>query len=112
MWMKLVSYVDEVGREGLLWLLWQTAGGLNETKPGGAGGVAGEKSKKAEQTKAAHSVEVCEEWATGVLPASCVQQLDSANWKDRLAAMKEFLTVSVVSEIISLTRVPCRAVYR
>lgn len=37
--------------------------------------------------------EVCEELAAGVLPASCLQQLDSANWKERLASMEEFQRV-------------------
>lgn len=31
--------------------------------------------------------------AAGVLPASCLQQLDSANWKERLASMEEFQKV-------------------
>lgn len=37
--------------------------------------------------------EVCEELAAAVLPASCLQQLDSANWKERLASMEEFQKV-------------------
>lgn len=38
--------------------------------------------------------EVCEEKASAVLPASCMQMLDSANWKERVAAMEEFLKVT------------------
>lgn len=38
-------------------------------------------------------VEVSEELAAGVLPAICLQQLDSANWKERLASMEEFQRV-------------------
>lgn len=39
-------------------------------------------------------IEVCEEKAAAVLPASCIQQLDSGNWKERLASMEEFQKVS------------------
>lgn len=38
-------------------------------------------------------IEVCEEKAAAVLPASCIQQLDSDNWKERLACMEEFQKV-------------------
>lgn len=40
-------------------------------------------------------VEICEEKAAAVLPASCIQQLDSGNWKERLACMEEFQKVSL-----------------
>lgn len=40
-------------------------------------------------------IEVCEEKAAAVLPASCIQQLDSGNWKERLASMEEFQKVSL-----------------
>lgn len=43
--------------------------------------------------------EVCEERAAAVLPASCIQMLESANWKERLAAMEEFLKVMCVGSI-------------
>lgn len=39
-------------------------------------------------------LEVCEEKAAAVLPASCMQLLDSANWKERLASMEEFQKVT------------------
>lgn len=41
--------------------------------------------------------EVCEDLAAGVLPASCLQQLDSSNWKERLASMEEFQRVKSFS---------------
>uniref|UniRef100_A0A8B9JKJ9 Cytoskeleton associated protein 5 n=1 Tax=Astyanax mexicanus TaxID=7994 RepID=A0A8B9JKJ9_ASTMX len=50
--------------------------------------------------------EVCEERAGAVLPASCMQTLDSANWKERLAAMEEFHKVTIVKEM------PCQALVR
>lgn len=43
--------------------------------------------------------EVCEERAAAVLPASCIQMLESANWKERLAAMEEFLKVMCVGSV-------------
>lgn len=45
---------------------------------------------------------MCQDLAAGVLPASCLEQLDSANWKDRLASMEEFQRVkSSCSVLIS-----------
>ena len=38
-------------------------------------------------------IEVCEEKASAVLPATCIQLLDSSNWKERLACMEEFQKV-------------------
>lgn len=38
-------------------------------------------------------LEACEELAAAVLPVSCLQQLDSANWKERLASMEDFQKV-------------------
>lgn len=40
-------------------------------------------------------VEVCEEKASAVLPPTCIQLLDSSNWKERLACMEEFQKVGV-----------------
>lgn len=49
-----------------------------------------------------YQAEVCQDLAAGVLPASCLEQLDSANWKDRLASMEEFQRVkSSCSVLIS-----------
>lgn len=45
--------------------------------------------------------EVCEEKAAAVLPASCMQLLDSANWKERLASMEEFQRVTGFCIILS-----------
>lgn len=36
---------------------------------------------------------MCEEKAAAVLPASCMQLMESANWKERVAAMEEFIKV-------------------
>uniref|UniRef100_A0A672HBA9 Cytoskeleton associated protein 5 n=1 Tax=Salarias fasciatus TaxID=181472 RepID=A0A672HBA9_SALFA len=53
-------------------------------------------------------VEACEELAAAVLPASCLQQLDSANWKERLASMEEFQRVSTMDR----AAMPCQALVR
>lgn len=48
-------------------------------------------------------LEVCEEKAAAVLPASCMQLLDSANWKERLASMEEFQKVTTIHLSCSLS---------
>uniref|UniRef100_A0AAR2KQS0 TOG domain-containing protein n=1 Tax=Pygocentrus nattereri TaxID=42514 RepID=A0AAR2KQS0_PYGNA len=53
--------------------------------------------------------EVCEEKAAVVLPASCMQMLDSANWKERLAAMEEF---HKAVEQMDSKEMPCQALVR
>uniref|UniRef100_A0A8C5I3L6 TOG domain-containing protein n=1 Tax=Gouania willdenowi TaxID=441366 RepID=A0A8C5I3L6_GOUWI len=53
--------------------------------------------------------EACEDLAAGVLPASCLQQLDSANWKERLASMEEFQRAV---ETMDKTAMPCQALVR
>uniref|UniRef100_A0A673Z6D4 Cytoskeleton associated protein 5 n=1 Tax=Salmo trutta TaxID=8032 RepID=A0A673Z6D4_SALTR len=53
-------------------------------------------------------VEVCDELAAAVLPASCVKMLDSSNWKERLASMEEFYQVKVTELIV----MPCQALVR
>ncbi|KAH0514333.1 Cytoskeleton-associated protein 5 [Microtus ochrogaster] len=64
--------------------------------PGGSANT-GTKSKKGLETKEIVepelSIEVCEEKASAVLPPSCIQLLDSSNWKERLACMEEFQKV-------------------
>uniref|UniRef100_A0A7N8WK14 Cytoskeleton associated protein 5 n=1 Tax=Mastacembelus armatus TaxID=205130 RepID=A0A7N8WK14_9TELE len=75
--------------------------------------AAGGKSKKTpdskEITENELSAEVCEELAAGVLPASCLQQLDSANWKERLACMEEFQrAVETMDKVV----MPCQALVR
>uniref|UniRef100_A0A3Q3ETC6 Cytoskeleton associated protein 5 n=1 Tax=Labrus bergylta TaxID=56723 RepID=A0A3Q3ETC6_9LABR len=54
-------------------------------------------------------IEVCEELAAGVLPASCLQQLDSTNWKERLASMEEF---QKAVETMDKAVMPCQALVR
>uniref|UniRef100_A0A668A4N8 Cytoskeleton associated protein 5 n=1 Tax=Myripristis murdjan TaxID=586833 RepID=A0A668A4N8_9TELE len=55
------------------------------------------------------ALEVCEERAAAVLPASCLQQLDSANWKERLASMEEFQRAV---ETMDKAEMPCQALVR
>uniref|UniRef100_A0A8C3HP73 Cytoskeleton associated protein 5 n=1 Tax=Chrysemys picta bellii TaxID=8478 RepID=A0A8C3HP73_CHRPI len=54
-------------------------------------------------------IEVCEERASAVLPASCIQQLDSGNWKERLACMEEF---QKAVELMERSEMPCQALVR
>uniref|UniRef100_A0A8C3XB01 Cytoskeleton associated protein 5 n=1 Tax=Cyanoderma ruficeps TaxID=181631 RepID=A0A8C3XB01_9PASS len=54
-------------------------------------------------------IEVCEEKAAAVLPASCIQQLDSGNWKERLACMEEF---QKAVELMERSEMPCQALVR
>ncbi|XP_063045140.1 cytoskeleton-associated protein 5-like [Engraulis encrasicolus] len=81
-------------------------------KAAAGGGGAAKKSapaKKAETVETELSAEVCEERAAAVLPASCVQQLDSSNWKDRLASMEEF---HKAVELMDPSEMPCQALVR
>ncbi|XP_041280411.1 cytoskeleton-associated protein 5 isoform X1 [Onychostruthus taczanowskii] len=84
-------------------------------KPATAAGTggAGPKGKKGPETKeifeAELSIEVCEEKAAAVLPASCIQQLDSGNWKERLACMEEF---QKAVELMERSEMPCQALVR
>ncbi|KAK5620752.1 Cytoskeleton associated protein 5 [Crenichthys baileyi] len=75
--------------------------------------AAGGKTKKTSDSKefleTELSAEVCEELAAGVLPASCLQQLDSANWKERLASMEEFQRAV---ETMDKAVMPCQALVR
>uniref|UniRef100_A0A8C8GYV5 TOG domain-containing protein n=1 Tax=Oncorhynchus tshawytscha TaxID=74940 RepID=A0A8C8GYV5_ONCTS len=54
-------------------------------------------------------VEVCDELAAAVLPASCVKMLDSSNWKERLASMEEFYQLA---EQMDIGAMPCQALVR
>lgn len=87
-----------------------TAGASKKGKPASA---AGGKSKKAadskEFTESELSPDVCEDLAAGVLPALCLQQLDSANWKERLASMEEFQRAV---ETMDKAQMPCQALVR
>ncbi|NWH88737.1 CKAP5 protein, partial [Aegithalos caudatus] len=84
-------------------------------KPAAAAGTggAGAKGKKGPETKEIFeselSIEVCEEKAAAVLPASCIQQLDSGNWKERLACMEEF---QKAVELMERSEMPCQALVR
>ncbi|KAG8126004.1 hypothetical protein E2320_021285 [Naja naja] len=59
--------------------------------------------------KARFSIEMCEEKASAVLPEVCIQQLDSGNWKERLACMEEF---QKAVELMNKTEMPCQALVR
>uniref|UniRef100_A0A8B9QFH8 Cytoskeleton associated protein 5 n=1 Tax=Apteryx owenii TaxID=8824 RepID=A0A8B9QFH8_APTOW len=92
------------------------SGGLpKKGKPAAAAGMggAGAKGKKGPETKEIFeselSIEVCEEKAAAVLPASCIQQLDSGNWKERLACMEEF---QKAVELMERSEMPCQALVR
>uniref|UniRef100_A0A4W6F5M0 Cytoskeleton associated protein 5 n=1 Tax=Lates calcarifer TaxID=8187 RepID=A0A4W6F5M0_LATCA len=91
----------------------QTAAATGPAKKGKPPSAGGGKSKKMsdskEITESELSVEVCEELAAGVLPASCLQQLDSANWKERLASMEEFQRAV---ETMDKAGMPCQALVR
>ncbi|XP_014457711.1 cytoskeleton-associated protein 5 isoform X2 [Alligator mississippiensis] len=84
-------------------------------KPAATAGMggAGTKGKKGPETKEIFeselSIEVCEEKAAAVLPASCIQQLDSGNWKERLACMEEF---QKAVELMEKNEMPCQALVR
>ncbi|KAL2093484.1 hypothetical protein ACEWY4_010796 [Coilia grayii] len=71
------------------------------------------KSKKVPESKEVVetelSLEVCEEKSAAVLPATCMQQLDSANWKERLASMEEFQRAV---EQMDRGEMPCQALVR
>ncbi|XP_069384219.1 cytoskeleton-associated protein 5 isoform X4 [Paralichthys olivaceus] len=74
-----------------------------------AGGKAKKTSDNKEVAETELSIEVCEDLAAGVLPASCLQQLDSANWKERLASMEEFQRAA---ETMDKGQMPCQALVR
>uniref|UniRef100_A0A1A8N3F8 Cytoskeleton associated protein 5 n=1 Tax=Nothobranchius pienaari TaxID=704102 RepID=A0A1A8N3F8_9TELE len=82
-------------------------------KKGKSASAAAGKTKKAssskESTETELSAEACEDLAAGVLPASCLQQLDSTNWKERLASMEEFQRVV---ETMDKAAIPCQALVR
>ncbi|XP_069714066.1 cytoskeleton-associated protein 5 isoform X4 [Phaenicophaeus curvirostris] len=93
----------------------KSGGPPKKGKPAAAAGVggAGAKGKKGPETKEIFeselSIEVCEEKAAAVLPASCIQQLDSGNWKERLACMEEF---QKAVELMERSEMPCQALVR
>ncbi|XP_020506930.2 cytoskeleton-associated protein 5 isoform X2 [Labrus bergylta] len=87
-----------------------SAGPAKKGKPAAAaGGKTKKTSDNKEVVETELSIEVCEELAAGVLPASCLQQLDSTNWKERLASMEEF---QKAVETMDKAVMPCQALVR
>uniref|UniRef100_A0A096LRA5 Cytoskeleton associated protein 5 n=1 Tax=Poecilia formosa TaxID=48698 RepID=A0A096LRA5_POEFO len=87
-----------------------SAGPAKKGKPASAaGGKAKKTSDSKETTEAEISPEACEELAAAVLPATCLQQLDSGNWKERLASMEEFQRAV---ETMDKAAMPCQALVR
>ncbi|XP_034389855.1 cytoskeleton-associated protein 5 isoform X2 [Cyclopterus lumpus] len=87
-----------------------SAGPSKKSKPTSAvGGKTKKNLDNKEFTESELSIEVCEERAASVLPASCGQQLDSANWKERLASMEEFQRAV---ETMDKVEMPCQALVR
>ncbi|XP_040894038.1 cytoskeleton-associated protein 5 isoform X2 [Toxotes jaculatrix] len=87
-----------------------SSGPPKKGKPTSAGGGKAKKtSDTKEVTESELSTEACEELAARVLPASCLQQLDSANWKERLASMEEFQRAV---ESMDKGEMPCQALVR
>ncbi|XP_034541415.1 cytoskeleton-associated protein 5 isoform X2 [Notolabrus celidotus] len=87
-----------------------SAGPAKKGKPASAaGGKAKKTSDNKEMVETELSVEVCEDVAGGVLPASCLQQLDSSNWKERLASMEDF---QKAVETMDKAVMPCQALVR
>ncbi|XP_070827675.1 cytoskeleton-associated protein 5 isoform X1 [Chaetodon trifascialis] len=87
-----------------------SAGPSKKGKPTSAAGGKSKKTADSKETPESElSPEVCEDLAAGVLPASCLQQLDSANWKERLASMEEFQRAV---ETMDKAVMPCQALVR
>uniref|UniRef100_A0A4W5RWB2 Cytoskeleton associated protein 5 n=1 Tax=Hucho hucho TaxID=62062 RepID=A0A4W5RWB2_9TELE len=82
-------------------------------KKGKSASALSAKGKKVPETKefieTELSIEVCEEKSAAVLPASCMQLLDSTNWKERLASMEEF---QKAVEQMDKNEMPCQALVR
>ncbi|XP_078139030.1 cytoskeleton-associated protein 5 isoform X2 [Centroberyx gerrardi] len=87
-----------------------SAGPSKKGKPAAApSGKAKKSSDSKETTETELALEVCEDRAAAVLPATCLQQLDSANWKERLASMEEFQRAV---ETMDKAAMPCQALVR
>lgn len=92
--------------------VYKDVGVAKKGKPGAEGGTGAKSKKPAESKEIVEtelSVEVCDELAAAVLPASCVKMLDSSNWKERLASMEEFYQVA---EQMDISVMPCQALVR
>ncbi|KAM6980607.1 cytoskeleton-associated protein 5-like [Aplochiton taeniatus] len=88
----------------------KAAGGPKKAKAGGAPKSGAKKpAETKEVVEAELTMELCEEQAAAVLPATCVQLLGSANWKERLASMEEFLKAV---EQMDSSEMPCQALVR
>uniref|UniRef100_A0A8C2X274 Cytoskeleton associated protein 5 n=1 Tax=Cyclopterus lumpus TaxID=8103 RepID=A0A8C2X274_CYCLU len=104
---KVRTIVLEASRVSFL---QSSAGPSKKSKPTSAvGGKTKKNLDNKEFTESELSIEVCEERAASVLPASCGQQLDSANWKERLASMEEFQRAV---ETMDKVEMPCQALVR
>ncbi|XP_057691875.1 cytoskeleton-associated protein 5 isoform X1 [Corythoichthys intestinalis] len=88
----------------------QSAGPPKKAKvTSAAGGKPKKNIENKELAESELSVEVCEEQASNVLPAPCLQQLGSANWKERLASMEEFQRAV---ETMDKMTMPCQALVK
>uniref|UniRef100_A0A8B9HZE3 Cytoskeleton associated protein 5 n=1 Tax=Astyanax mexicanus TaxID=7994 RepID=A0A8B9HZE3_ASTMX len=86
------------------------AGPPKKGKPASAPSAKGKKAADTKEVVETElSLEVCEEKSAAVLPASCMQLLDSANWKERLASMEEFQRAV---EQMDKSEMPCQALVR
>ncbi|KAM8940030.1 cytoskeleton-associated protein 5 isoform 2-T2 [Pelodytes ibericus] len=87
-------------------------GPVKKGKPSATSGAAAKGKKGGEVKEVLEqelSPEACEEKAAGVLPASCMQLLDSGNWKERLASMEEF---QKAVETMDKSEMPCQALVK
>ncbi|KAL4642009.1 cytoskeleton-associated protein 5 isoform X1 [Arapaima gigas] len=88
----------------------KSAGPPKKAKPVAAISGKGKKTQEVkEMVETELSLEVCEEKAAAVLPASCMQMLDSANWKERLASMEDFQRGV---EQMDKSEMPCQALVK
>ncbi|KAK7117441.1 hypothetical protein R3I94_022874 [Phoxinus phoxinus] len=88
----------------------KAAGPPKKGKPASAPSAKSKKGPDAKEfVETELSLEVCEEKAAAVLPASCMQLLDSGNWKERLASMEEFQRAV---EQMDKSEMPCQALVR
>ncbi|XP_056908660.1 cytoskeleton-associated protein 5 isoform X5 [Takifugu flavidus] len=85
-----------------------SAGPAKKSKAASASAGKPKKGSDSKETTEAE-LAVCEELAAAVLPASCLQQLDSANWKERLASMEEF---QKAVETMDAGAMPCQALVK
>uniref|UniRef100_A0A8C7YVM3 Cytoskeleton associated protein 5 n=1 Tax=Oryzias sinensis TaxID=183150 RepID=A0A8C7YVM3_9TELE len=89
--------------------LQPSAGPPKKGKPASGGKAKKVASDVKEVTETELSDGVCEELAAGVLPENCLQALDSANWKERLASMEEFQKAVETMDTVAM---PCQALVR